>query len=87
MCLFDPNSPNSKPYTPPTVKQIPDKSTTLQEGKKLVTEEEVKAPLAGDEAVAERAAKKIGAERLTINLGGVDKKKKDTAGIGGVGDV
>ena len=87
MCLFDPNSPNHQPYTPPTVKQIPDKATTLQEGKKLDTEEEVKAPLAGDEAVQERAAKKVGAERLTINLGGVDKKKKDTAGVGGVGDV
>ncbi len=87
MCLFDPTPPKSSSYIPPATKDVPDKSTTLQEGKKLTTQEEVKAPLAGDEAVQERAAKKIGAERLTINLGGVDKKKKDTAGIGGVGDV
>ena len=87
MCLFDPSPPKSTQYTPPAVKNLPSKSTTLQEGKKLTTEEEVKAPLAGDEAVAERAAKKVGAERLTINLGGVDKKKKDTGGVGGVGDV
>ena len=87
MCLFNTDPPKFQQYQPPAVRQVPDKSTTLQEGRKLTTEEEVKAPLAGDEAVAERAAKKVGAERLTINLGGVDKKKKDTAGVGGVGDV
>ncbi len=74
-------------YSPPIVKDIPTKSNALQAGKKLADAKEVKAPTVGDDAIQERAAKKVGAERLTINLGGVNNKKKNNLGIGGVRNV
>tara|TARA_R100000458_G_C8194069_1_gene186790 strand:+ start:204 stop:461 length:258 start_codon:yes stop_codon:yes gene_type:complete len=84
MCLFDPSPPQSTQYTPEAVKQVPDIATALPESKTLTDAEDVKAPEVGDQAVEQREIQRKGAEQLTINLAGVNKKKQNTGGLGGV---
>ena len=84
MCLFSVNVPDNPSYTPEAVKQVPDIATALPDAKAVTKPEDVKAPEVGDQAVETRDIKRKGAEELTINLAGVDKKKQDTGGLGGI---